>query len=94
VVARWRSFQQALPDEQTGRILVVTHAGMLHAAMRVMAPRGSEAVTAGRFRFTPTSLTRVVFEENGVSSATALSDGDHLEPDSPHWVRASESSPP
>jgi alpha-ribazole phosphatase len=89
VIARWSSFQRDVLSERSGRVLVVTHAGMLHAAMRAMAPHGSEAVTAGRFRFAPTSLTRVVFDADGSGRVTSLSDASHLDSDSSHWHEAS-----
>ena len=89
VIGRWSSFQRDVLGERSGRVLVVTHAGMLHAAMRAMAPHGSEAVTGGRFRFTPTSLTRVVFDSDGSGRVTSLSDASHLDSDSSHWHEAS-----
>jgi len=94
VIARWRSFHADLLRAGNARVLVVTHAGMLHAAMRSMRPKGAEPVFVGRFKFTPASLSRVAFDSNGDADVMELSDGRHLTADSPHWVRSSESSPP
>lgn len=94
VIERWHSFHADLLHAGNGRALVVTHAGMLHAAMRAMQPRGAEPVFVGRFKFTPASLSRVVFDANGNAEVTELSDSRHLEAESSHWVRASESSEP
>jgi broad specificity phosphatase PhoE len=78
VIERWRQFQADLLRAGRGHVVVVTHAGVLHAAMRATSPLGAEAVTTGRFRFTPASLTRVRFDADG-STVTALNDSRHLE---------------
>ncbi len=94
VIERWRSFHADLVQTGNGRALVVTHAGMLHAAMRAMLPRGAEPVFVGRFKFTPAALSRVVIDANGNAGVMGLNDARHLEAESPHWVGASESSEP
>jgi broad specificity phosphatase PhoE len=78
VMERWKRFQADLVRAGHRRVVVVTHAGMLHAAIRATRPLGAEAVTAGRFRFTPASLTRVRIHADG-STVTALNDSRHLE---------------
>jgi alpha-ribazole phosphatase len=87
VIQRWSSFHTDLARENDDNVLVVTHAGMLHALMRAIRPRGAEEVLAGRFRFLPASLTRIRFGENG-AAAVALSDARHLEENSPYWLEA------
>jgi broad specificity phosphatase PhoE len=77
VTRRWNDFYAALQAARDERVLVVTHAGMLHAIMRATRPRGAEAAFAGRFRFLPASLTRLRFDEDGVE-ALSLSDDEHL----------------
>jgi broad specificity phosphatase PhoE len=94
VIDRWSSFQADLARENYERVLVVTHAGMLHAAMRATRPRGAEEVLAGRFRFLPASLTRLNVGANEETLALALSDAQHLEQNSPHWLGALESAEP
>lgn len=91
VIERWRSFHADLMHTGNGRALVVTHAGMLHAAMRAMRPRRADDVFVGRFKFTPASLSRVAFDANGNAEVTELNDARHLEAESPHWVRVVES---
>jgi broad specificity phosphatase PhoE len=94
VIERWRSFHADLARAGNDSVLVVTHAGMLHAAMRALQPKGAEDVFVGRFKFTPASLSRVALDANGNVEVTELSDARHLEVESPHWVLASESSQP
>jgi broad specificity phosphatase PhoE len=85
VIDRWKSFQADLEREDHERVLVVTHAGMLHAAIRAIEPYGAEDVLAGRFRFAPASLTQLRFDERRIAVAKALNDATHLEEQSPHW---------
>ena len=87
VVQRWISFHADLSSAAHERVLVVTHAGMLHALMRSLRPSGAEEVLAGRFRFQPASVTRVRIGEDGTDAVT-LSDVRHLDEDSPHWLEA------
>jgi ribonuclease H / adenosylcobalamin/alpha-ribazole phosphatase len=94
VIHRWSSFHADLAREDHERVLVVTHAGMLHAVMRATRPRGAEEVIAGRFRFLPASLTRLRFKPNEETLALALSDAQHLDENSPHWLAAFESAGP
>jgi broad specificity phosphatase PhoE len=94
VIERWRSFHADVQRADERRVLIVTHAGMLHAAMRSMQPKGAEAVFVGRFKFTPASLSRVAVDANGDAEASEISDARHLETESPHWVRANESIEP
>lgn len=88
VIHRWTSFQADLEGENYERVLVVTHAGTLHAVIRATRPRGAEDALAGRFRFLPASLTRLRLDDNQQAHAIALSDATHLEEQSPHWLEA------
>jgi 2,3-bisphosphoglycerate-dependent phosphoglycerate mutase len=94
VIERWQSFHADVQRAGEHRVLIVTHAGMLHAAMRSMQPKGAEAVFVGRFKFTPASLSRVTVDANGNAEVSEISDARHLEAESPHWVRANESIEP
>lgn len=49
------------------RALIVTHAGVLHSLMHVLAPSG---VPPMRIRFTPASVTRIRFEEGRAELVT------------------------
>jgi broad specificity phosphatase PhoE len=77
LIRRWEDFHAGLRRNDRQRVVVVTHAGMLHAIVRSLEPRGAEEAIGGRFRFLPASLTRLRFDENGVE-ALALSDAGHL----------------
>jgi broad specificity phosphatase PhoE len=88
VIHRWSSFRADLAREDHERVLVVTHAGMLHAVMRATRPRGAEEAIAGHFRFLPASLTRLRFTPNEETLALALNDAQHLDENSPHWLAA------
>jgi broad specificity phosphatase PhoE len=93
VISRWSSFHADMARENCERVLVVTHAGMLHAVMRATRPQGAEDAFAGRFKFRPASVTRLRFDDNRRAQAMALSDATHLDEQSPHWLESSRFEP-
>jgi broad specificity phosphatase PhoE len=76
VVARVRAFLDELRARiTTGRILLVTHAGALHAAMDVLAPRGFDPLG---MVFSTASVTRVAMEGRR-ARIIILNDVSHLD---------------
>lgn len=77
VVARVRAFLEDLRRSvTTGHGLVVTHAGALHAAMEVLAPKGFDPLG---MVFSTASITRVAMEGRKARIIT-LNDVSHLDP--------------
>ncbi len=77
VVARVRAFLDDLRGRvTTGHALIVTHAGVLHAAMEVLAPRGYDPLGTV---FSTASITRVAME-GGHARLITLNDVSHLDP--------------
>jgi glucosyl-3-phosphoglycerate phosphatase len=76
VAARVRAFLDELrASVTTGHVLVVTHAGALHAAMEVLAPEGFDPVGTV---FSTASITRVAME-GGRARIIILNDVSHLD---------------
>lgn len=76
VVARVRAFFDELRARiTTGHVLVVTHAGALHAAMEVLAPEGFDPLGTV---FSTASITRLAME-GGRARIITLNDVSHLD---------------
>jgi len=79
VSARVRSFVDELRAGDGGHVVVVTHAGALHAMLDVLGVVVSENAeeNALRIAFSPASLTRITMEADGARLIT-LNDVRHL----------------
>lgn len=76
VVARVRSFLDELrAREALGNVLIVTHAGALHAALEVLAPEGFDPLATV---FSTASITRIAMEGDRARIIT-LNDVNHLD---------------
>ncbi len=62
VERRVASFLNDLERESFGRVLVATHAGVLHAALRAIDSRLPQEQRGVRRQFSPGSITRVAVE--------------------------------
>lgn len=78
VVARARSFFDELRATSFERVLIVTHAGFLHAAIAALEPSLPE-VDPLSLSFSTASLTRIAMDENRARLIT-LNDVTHLDP--------------
>lgn len=76
VVARVRAFLDDLKTRDDEHVLVVLHAGALHAAIEALAPRG---LPEDPLSFSTASITRVAMEPGGARLIT-LNDASHLYP--------------
>ncbi len=77
VQARVASFLDEVEHAGFGRVLVATHAGVLHAALAALAPRLSVYERALKIAFSPASITRVTMEGEQVRLIT-INDVSHL----------------
>lgn len=77
VVRRVGSFLADLEREPAQCVLVATHAGVLHAALRVLAPRLPQEQRALKVAFSPAGITRVTMDADGVR-LISLNDVEHL----------------
>ncbi len=77
VQARVGAFLEEVERTASSRVLVATHAGVLHAALAVLAPRLSVYERALKIAFSPASITRVTMEGEQVRLIT-LNDVSHL----------------
>lgn len=78
VQVRAGSFLRDLERDPAPRVLVATHAGVLHAVLAVLAPRLSEEDRALRVVFSPASITRITMEE-GHARLITVNDVSHLD---------------
>jgi broad specificity phosphatase PhoE len=76
VAARLRSFFDDLQPQDNERILIVTHAGPLHAVLSVL-DLVDDGATAG-VSFSPAGLTRIAME-GGRARLISLNDVRHLD---------------
>jgi broad specificity phosphatase PhoE len=77
VTARVRAFVEDLRARDGGHVVVVTHAGPLHAMIDVLGVFGGLEIAPQRRAFSPASLTRVAMEADGARLIT-LNDVRHL----------------
>jgi broad specificity phosphatase PhoE len=77
VAARVGSFVAELPVVEHGHVVIVTHAGPLHAILDVLGILDNEKNGGARRAFSPASLTRVAMEAGAVRLIT-LNDVRHL----------------
>ena len=77
VEARVASFLAELEGLPAARVLVATHAGVLHAAMSVLAPRLDDDQRALKVVFSPAGITRVTMDE-GHARLITVNDVSHL----------------
>jgi len=76
VLARVRAFLRDLAMQETDRVLVVSHAGPLHAALAALAPAGIERDAVA---FSTGSITRLAMDGRRPRIIT-LNDVSHLDP--------------
>ena len=77
VQARVAAFLDDLERRPAARILVATHAGVLHAALSVLSPRLSADDRAMRIVFSPASITRVTMD-GAQARLITVNDVSHL----------------
>ncbi len=77
VTARVRAFVEELRPGDGGHVVVVTHAGPLHALTDVLGVFAGQEDAIVRRAFSPASLTRVAMEADGARLIT-LNDVRHL----------------
>ena len=78
VKRRAASFLDDLQREPVSRVLVATHAGVLHAMLGVLSPRMPPADRPEAIVFAPASLTRVTMD-GGRARLITLNDVSHLD---------------
>ncbi len=79
VQARVASFLTHLERENPSRVLIATHAGVLHAALAVLAPRLSADELAMKIVFSPASITRITMDDDR-ARLISVNDVSHLDP--------------
>ena len=79
VQMRVASFLGDLERENPKRVLVATHAGVLHAALAVLAPRLSTDDHAMKIVFSPASITRITMDGDQ-ARLISVNDVSHLDP--------------
>lgn len=78
VEARVGAFLSELAQESFERVLVATHAGVLHAALAVLGPRLSTDHRSMKIVFSPASITRITMEGEQARLIT-VNDVSHLD---------------
>ena len=71
------AFLSEVEQERWSRVLIATHAGVLHAALAVLAPRLSEDQRALKLVFAPASITRITMD-GGDARLITVNDVSHL----------------
>jgi ribonuclease H / adenosylcobalamin/alpha-ribazole phosphatase len=79
VTQRVRSFFEDVRTRDRGHVVIVSHAGPLHAALAVLGAADAGDASAHAVSFSPASLTRIAMEERG-ARLIILGDVRHLHP--------------